>query len=113
MRGFRMSGGRAMPREGTTTERGYGADHQALREQLLPYAYGHLCPRCDEPMLHGQDLDLGHTDDRTAYHGFEHRHCNRSAGAAEGNRRRAARGGGHGARPPRYRGYLSVDLDDL
>jgi hypothetical protein len=103
-----------MPRKGTTTERGYGTEHQRLREQLLPHAYGQLCPKCEQPMWEGEELDLGHTEDRTGYTGMEHRSCNRSHGAAEGNRRRAARRhGGQARRAPRHRGYLSVDLDDL
>jgi hypothetical protein len=42
-------------------------------------------------MLEGQDLDLGHTEDRTGYNGIEHADCNRRAGARKGNRRRGRR----------------------
>ena len=42
-------------------------------------------------MLEGQDLDLGHTEDRTGYNGIEHADCNRRAGARKGNRKRGRR----------------------
>lgn len=70
-------------RRGGTTARGYGAEHQARREQLLPHAYGRPCPRCGELMLPGQDLDLGHSTplrhDRNAIGDrIEHAPCNRA-----------------------------------
>lgn len=81
-----------MPRPGSTTARGYGPEHRRLRQALLPYAYGEPCPKCGETMLPGQALDLGHTDDRTAYTGIEHARCNRQAGAHKGHAgRRAAK----------------------
>lgn len=68
--------------------RGYDARHQAIRAMLLPLAYGKPCPRCGEPMLRGQDLDLGHPPDapRVTHPGsrgqrIEHARCNRSAGS--------------------------------
>ena len=72
----------------------YGARHQAIRAKLLPAAYGTLCPRCSEPMLKGQDLDLGHSEDLmfdplAIGDRIEHATCNRSAGAALGNKHRA------------------------
>lgn len=66
----------------------YAGPHRAIRRALLPYAYGRPCPRCGRPMLPGQALDLGHTDDRAAYSGIEHARCNRQAGARLGNERR-------------------------
>jgi hypothetical protein len=69
----------------------YAGPHQAIRRVLLPDAYGKPCPRCGLPMLPGQDLDLGHTDDRAAYSGMEHARCNRQAGARLGNARRRER----------------------
>ena len=55
---------------GTTAERGLGSGHQALREQLLPAAYGQPCPgpwqgrrspRCTQVMVDRRLMDL---DDR-------------------------------------------------
>jgi hypothetical protein len=69
----------------------YAGPHQAIRRVLRPDAYGKPCPRCGLPMLPGQDLDLGHTDDRAAYSGMEHARCNRQAGARLGNARRRER----------------------
>jgi hypothetical protein len=79
-----------MPQPGSTTARGYGAAHQRLRKTwakelkrlgVLP------CARCGLPIYDGDEWDLGHTDDRTAYTGPEHRReCNR----ADGGRKRHA-----------------------
>lgn len=69
----------------------YGGPHQAIRRALLPYAYGRPCPRCGFPMLPGQKLDLGHTDDRAGYQGIEHATCNRRAGQRLAMERRRAR----------------------
>jgi hypothetical protein len=71
---------------GSTSQRGYGYNHQALRRALLPHAYGQPCPKCGETMRPGQPLDLGHNDDRTGYTGMEHASCNRRAGARKRNR---------------------------
>jgi hypothetical protein len=69
---------------GNRHQRGYDADHMARREALLPYAYGTPCPRCTEPMLRGQALDLGHStplrvDPTSRADRIEHAHCNRGA----------------------------------
>ncbi|MFI0718911.1 endonuclease domain-containing protein [Streptomyces sp. NPDC021224] len=72
----------------STSDRGYGADHQALRKATIDQAYGQACHHCGHPMLKGQALDLDHTADRGAYRGFAHAHCNRSEGARRGNRQR-------------------------
>ena len=69
---------------GSTTQRGYGSKHQALRKRLLPLAIGTPCVRCGAPMLADQELELDHTDDRTAYEGFSHKRCNRRAGGIKG-----------------------------
>jgi hypothetical protein len=69
---------------GTTTERGYGAAHQALRAQWKRNVdTGNvLCARCGEPIRPDQTWDLGHNDsDRSKYAGPEHANqCNRAAG---------------------------------
>lgn len=67
-----------------TTVRGYGAEHQRIRKQLLPTAYGHRCPICAQVMLQGQDLDLDHSTP-IAFGGtradrITHAHCNRVRG---------------------------------
>ncbi|CAG6392763.1 hypothetical protein NMG29_06595 [Streptomyces cocklensis] len=72
----------------STSDRGYGADHQAIRKVLLDEAYGQPCHHCGHPMLKGQALDLDHTADRTGYRGFAHASCNRRDGARRGNARR-------------------------
>jgi hypothetical protein len=69
----------------------YGGEHQAVRRAMLPYAVGSRCWRCGQPILPGQPVDLGHTDDRSGYAGPEHARCNRQAGARLGNARRRQR----------------------
>jgi hypothetical protein len=78
-----------VPRPKGTIARGYGATHRTTRRALLPTAYGSPCTRCGRLILVGDAIDLDHTDDRTAYLGFAHATCNRSAGATLGNRVRA------------------------
>ena len=70
-----------MPRR-TTTQRGYGTAHQALRQQWRPHVEtGTIhCARCRLPIRPGEPWDLGHDDhDRTKYTGPEHIECNRGA----------------------------------
>jgi hypothetical protein len=104
---------------GTTTQRGLGGGHQALRERLLKSAYGTLCPgpwqgrrsaNCTGTMTDRRRMDL---DDRIPriYGGTSTTTgariccspCNRGAGAALGNRRRSAR-----RRTPQSRPKLPV-----
>jgi hypothetical protein len=80
-----------MPKPASTTDRGYGWQHQKIRQQWAPLvaAGGVTCWRCGRLIEAGQLWDLGHSDhDRTTYTGPEHRRCNRAAGATHGNRRR-------------------------
>jgi len=81
--------------QGNTTQRGYGAQHQQLRATLMAELRrnpGQPCHRCGQPMWPDrQAIDLGHTDDRTGYHGLEHASCNRSAGGRKGGRTRKGR----------------------
>lgn len=75
--------------QGTTTERGYGTDHQRIRRQWKPIveAGGVRCWRCNELIHPGTRWDLGHDDhDRSRYRGPEHAACNRRAGGIKGNR---------------------------
>lgn len=64
-----------MPKQGSTTQRGYGSGHQALRRRWAERvaAGGVDCWRCRRPILPGQNWDLGHSDtDRRTYNGPEH-----------------------------------------
>ena len=72
----------------SSSARGYGVEHQRLRAELLPHAYGTTCHLCGHVMQYGQALDLDHTPDRTAYRGMVHASCNRRDGARRGNRMR-------------------------
>lgn len=71
----------------------YDAEHQAIRRNLLPWAYNTLCPLCDKLMLRGQDLDLDHTrpvvSDRSSKGDrIVHAKCNQSSGGRLGAMRR-------------------------
>jgi len=71
---------RLMPRP-STTQRGYGAHHQALRERLRPEVEAGVvrCARCGQLIAPGERWDLGHDDyDRISYAGPEHARCNRA-----------------------------------
>jgi hypothetical protein len=75
-----------MPSPGTTGDRGYGLTHKQVRASWAPKVDAGIvdCARCGEPIEPGRPWDLGHTDDRTAYTGPEHRSCNRRAGGTNG-----------------------------
>jgi hypothetical protein len=65
----------------STVERGYGAEHRALREQWRPMVEAGrvVCWRCGELIQPGDAWDLGHSDtDRSVYRGPEHRAHNRA-----------------------------------
>lgn len=85
----------------TTSERGYGWEHQKLRARWRRDAdagravcarcggyiapKGDACPRCGKTSCR---WDLGHVDqDRTAYQGVEHACCNRATAAHRKARR--------------------------
>jgi len=101
-----------MPRPGTTTQRGYGTDHDREARRLkAEMRDGDACCRCGGPMWRWQ-LELGRHDIRgiDADHysqaraqggalpdALAHRRCNRRAGAQLGNR---MRGQGRAARKP-------------
>lgn len=79
----------------TSTDRGYGAEHQRTRAALLPEAYGHPCRYCGNRMWPHESLVLDHTEDRAGYRGIVHadyRDCpaggNAAEGATRGNRDR-------------------------
>lgn len=68
-------------RRGSSTERGYDAEHKRLRAQWaeLVEMGGVRCARCAGPIPAGSKWDLGHDDlDRSRYTGPEHVRCNRA-----------------------------------
>lgn len=90
--------------QGSTTSRGYGSRHQALRSRLLAaWRPGQPCARCGQPMWQRwttgasgkrvSAIDLGHVDgDKTRYSGLEHVACNRRAGQRQTTAVNRARG---------------------
>lgn len=77
--------------QASASARGYGYQHQKLRAALLAaWQPGDPCTRCGHPMWGPpRSIHLGHTDDKQAYRGLEHAHCNTSDGASRGNRARS------------------------
>lgn len=81
-----------MTSTGTTTARGYGAQHQAQRAKWVPIvkAGGVMCarqgPNCTgKPLAPDQPFDMGHDDnDRSKWTGPECIPCNRGAGGHNG-----------------------------
>ena len=85
-----------MPNPGSTTARGYDGHHKAVRREwaVTVNAGEAYCAAttCGDPHGTGRWLppatpwDLGHTEDRTAFSGPEHRRCNRRDGAVRRTR---------------------------
>lgn len=70
-------------RRGTSGQRGYGAAHRRERarwQAAMDSGVVPVCAKCNQPVLPSQAWDLGHTDDRKAWTGPEHRSCNRRDG---------------------------------
>ena len=68
---------------GTTTERGYGSTHKALRAhwQTLITRQPQPCTRCGQPITTHDTWHLDHDDhDRSKYRGPSHATCNTAAG---------------------------------
>lgn len=68
---------------GTSGQRGYGAAHRRERarwQAAMDSGVVPVCAKCNQPVLPSQAWDLGHTDDRKAWTGPEHRSCNRRDG---------------------------------
>lgn len=91
-----------MSRTQGTTAAGYGWAHQkARRTAIRHFQPGQPCARCGQPIHTLTDpqgrstVDLGHTDDRTGYHGLEHATCNRQAAAQNIPRHRPRRSEPH------------------
>lgn len=81
--------------QGTSTERGYGHEHQKERaRRLAQYRPGDICAHGGEPLNYpvqvaARYLDLPHNADRTGYlPGLSCRRHNRADGARRGNRLR-------------------------
>jgi hypothetical protein len=65
----------------TSSQRGYGVQHQKLRKRWAAAVAegGVSCARCGDPIVPSESWDLGHDDiDRSRYSGPEHRACNRA-----------------------------------
>lgn len=63
---------------GTRQQRGYDANHDQLRAQLIAaFQPGQPCAHCGQPMHSADRLDLAHNQDRTGYRGLAHAACNR------------------------------------
>lgn len=60
--------------------RAYTSDHRLMRRKLdaVVKSGSAVCAYCGEPILPTEPWDLGHTDNRLAWTGPEHRKCNRS-----------------------------------
>lgn len=84
---------RTVARTGSTTQRGYGAAHQALRKSWKPRVDAGLvaCWRCRRLIEPGSRWHLGHNDARTGYMGPEHASCNLKAAARVGYQRQQAK----------------------
>jgi hypothetical protein len=90
----------------TTSMRGYGSAHEALRRRLEPFVASGACrcARCGRLIRPGENWDLGHRDGsgKTAYGGPEHANCNRRAGAEQTNAKRGRKTAHDYANDPAY-----------
>jgi len=92
-----------MPNEPTTTQKGYGAHHQAVRARWAPLVdRGEVvCGKCGRYIQPGTPWDLSHPlDDKTQRPVPWHRACNRRYAASVTKPRRRA---GASERPDRER----------
>jgi hypothetical protein len=77
---MRRTGRPRRPHAQSTTERGYGAAHQRVRDEWIPVvACGEaFCARCNRWIHPDEPWDLAHSPfDRGVYLGPMHRKCNR------------------------------------
>jgi hypothetical protein len=80
-----------MATSGSTTDRGYGTEHQLERERWTPIVEAGqaecaavVCLEPTRAIAPGSDWHLDHDDDRTGYRGPAHARCNTSAGGRNG-----------------------------
>jgi hypothetical protein len=81
-----------MPRQGHTTERGYGKEHEKQRRAWVPIVargeaecHAVKCLMPSRAIGVRDEWHLGHTPDRSRWTGPEHPRCNTSEGATRGN----------------------------
>lgn len=74
----------------STTDRGYGTDHQRERRRWARIVAkgGVRCARCPRLIDPNEPWHLDHNDDRTGYLGPSHADCNDRAAARKRNRPR-------------------------
>jgi hypothetical protein len=79
--------------KGSTTDRGYGWDHQTERRHWdVAVQAGHArCVRCGLPIIPGTPYHLDHRDDRLGYLGVSHARCNLAAAGRRGNETQRAK----------------------
>ena len=92
---------------GSSSARGYGRAHQAVREAVREDVEAGTtdCARCGLRILPGEAWDLGHTDDRTGWTGPEHARCNRAAPRLAGH---LARNGSSPSAADRGAGFREI-----
>lgn len=76
---------------GTSTDRGYDAEHQRLKalwQWRIDQGYRVFCKRGCGKRITGTDWHLGHTDDRTEWTGPECVPCSTADGGRKGLRAR-------------------------
>lgn len=62
-----------------TRSRGYGGQHQRVRDQLLArWRQGDPCVLCGRPMMDRRKIDLAHNENRSGWKGLSHAACNRA-----------------------------------
>lgn len=83
----------ASDQRGTSTQRGYGSDHQKERARWQPaidagrgWCAEVICVEASRFIPPGSEWHLAHTPDRSAYRGPAHAACNLSEAGKRGNK---------------------------
>jgi hypothetical protein len=81
--------GRNPKKKRTTSQRGYGSAHAAVRARVASQVASATarCTRCGAAIGKHDAWDLDHRDDRRGWLGPAHASCNRSAGALKNRRK--------------------------